>query len=92
MGALTFTISFFIKRYKILLFVPVFIIFMFGYYMNGPLYSNERIRFFNTNILDYFGTDAFFGQSLVLITSFIVAVVAFIFAAYKYAVRKEYLL
>jgi hypothetical protein len=85
--------SFFIRRYKIMLLIPLFVIFQAGSYLSGVIYdyNNQSIRYFNTNLLDYISTDAFYGQSVPFIASFLSAICLFIVIAYRYATRKEYI-
>jgi hypothetical protein len=88
-SAFAMALSFFIRTRKILLFVPLFVIFQLGYHLRGVISNNEDITFLNTNIFDYFGTDAFYGQSVTYILSLTGAFLLFIAASYLYAVRRE---
>jgi hypothetical protein len=92
LSAFSMALSFVIRRFKILLFVPLFVLFQLGSYMSGVIGNIEHMRFFNTDILDYFGTDAFYGQSLLFLFSLTGAIILFIVLSYAQAVRREEIL
>jgi hypothetical protein len=89
LSAFSMALSFLIRRRKILLLVPLFVLFQLGANLSGVIYDNDNMRFFNTDILDYFGTDAFYGQSVVFISVLLGMFVLFIAGSYRYAVRRE---
>jgi MFS family permease len=90
-AAMAMAFSFFIRRRRILLFIPLLIIFIPEPYISSIIYNMEAIPYINPVLLDYFGTDAFYGQSLPFIAGFILCGCAFIALSYKRAARLEYL-
>ena len=91
MGVFSTALSFLIRK-RILIFVPLLVILLAGTYFTGVIYNMENLTFFNVSLLDYVGTDAFYGQSLIFIGSFLLAVLGFILLARFRVVRREDLL
>jgi hypothetical protein len=89
LSAFSMALSFLIRRRKILLFVPLFVLFQLGFYLNSVIFNLENVRYFNTDILSYFATDSFYGQSVVFISILLGMVVLFIVSSYRYAVHRE---
>jgi hypothetical protein len=89
LGMFAMVFSFLVHRLRILIFIPLFAIFQIGIHASGSIYDMESVSYFNTNILDYVGTDAFYGQSIVLIGSFVFAILLFIAISFLIAVRRE---
>jgi hypothetical protein len=89
MGMFVIAFSFLVYRVRILIFVPLFVIFQAGTYLSGLIYNENALAYFNTNILDYVGTDAFYGQSGFFIGSFLLTIAVFIIIAYNRAMQRE---
>jgi hypothetical protein len=88
-GMFATAFSFLVHRRRLQIFIPLFIIFQAGIFIDGAVYDAESLRYFNTNILDYVGTDAFYGQSVVFACGFALAMTAFTLIACNRAIRRE---
>lgn len=87
LGVFSGLFSFYITKFKILLFVPVYLVFYLGNFLN--VLAHKFDTFIDFKLIDYMYVNPFFGKSLIVPLCFIVAVVLFSTFSFKYACKKE---
>lgn len=66
LGMFAMSFSFIIKRYKVLILIPVYVFFMIITNI-GTIYNSKSDLFINFNWLDYFSVQGYDGQSILLL-------------------------
>lgn len=87
LGVLSGLFSFYITQFKILLFVPVYLVFYLGNFLN--VLSSKFDRFTNFKLIDYMYVNSFHGKNYNVPFGFIITVVLFSLFSFKYVCNKE---
>ncbi|MCI5620394.1 MAG: hypothetical protein MR355_02330 [Lachnospiraceae bacterium] len=94
LGVVLISLSFWFRRYKILLFLPVFVLMKFGqtldiwsYYTNHMQKGNLYINF---NFWDYVSPMSYFGKVYPAFLIFILVLAGFVYWSYHIISRKEF--
>lgn len=88
MGIFSLSCSFIIKKYKILLFIPTYLIFYLGSIMDTVI-CNSGKSYFCTALMQYVSVGNTIGLSLIFILVFIVALMIFSLLSYFYICNKK---
>jgi len=84
LGTVSGLFSFYITKFKILLFVPIYLLFYLGNFLT--ILSKRYISF---KLIEYMYVNHMFGKSFFVILSFILAVILFSVFSFRYACKKE---
>ncbi len=86
-GVLSGIVSFYIKTYKILLFIPVYLLFYIGNFLN--ILSVRFDKYINFRLMDYIYVNPSFGRSFFVPLCFVVFMLVASFFSFRYACKKE---
>lgn len=94
LGVVLLAISFWIRRFKIVLFIPVFIATQIGTMLDGWSYNTNYMRYnhryVNFDMWDYVAPASYYGLNYLAFFGIILLLCGFIYISYRMLCGKEY--